>query len=64
MYAAEGTYPELLIVTNGVGVYGGYDASWQRGLSNETRITGYTLSDGSTEGAGHSRSRIRRPSSC
>ena len=40
VYATLGIYDERLDVANGVSVYGGYDASWGRSLSNVTRITG------------------------
>jgi hypothetical protein len=35
-----GVFPEILVLANGVSVYGGYDASWQRSPSNVTKITG------------------------
>ena len=51
VYAAAGTYAEELHVADGVGVFGGYDEVWKRSFSNETRITGAFLSEGSSEGA-------------
>lgn len=40
VYATLGVYPEMLRLANGVSVYGGYDALWQRSPSNVTKITG------------------------
>ncbi|HEY2654889.1 MAG TPA: hypothetical protein VGI55_03810 [Solirubrobacteraceae bacterium] len=36
----EGMFPETLTLADGVSVYGGYDASWQRSPSNITKLTG------------------------
>jgi hypothetical protein len=36
----EGVFPETLPLADGVSVYGGYDASWQRSPSNITKLTG------------------------
>ena len=51
VYATLGIYTERLYVVNGVGVYGGYDTSWKRSLSNQTRITGSPNGVGDTEAA-------------
>lgn len=51
VYVTEGTYPELVQVANGVSVYGGYSASWQRSPANVTKVTGATTSSGDTEAA-------------
>ena len=40
VYAAVGTYPEMLDVANGVSVYGGYTSSWRLSSSQRTIITG------------------------
>ena len=40
VYVTEGVFPETLNVTNGVSVYGGYNATWQRSPANTTKITG------------------------
>ena len=50
VYVTKGVYPETLNVANGVSVYGGYDASWQRSPANVTKITGTTFS-GDSEAA-------------
>jgi hypothetical protein len=51
VYATLGNYSERLTVSNGVGVYGGYDADWNRSLANQTRILGAKNGFGDTEGA-------------
>jgi CARDB len=51
VYATLGDYHEALVVANGVGVFGGYDASWNRSLSNQTRILGARGAFGDTEAA-------------
>ncbi len=39
--AASGTYPERVLLTDGVSVYGGYDPlTWARATTNVTNITG------------------------
>lgn len=43
VYVTEGVFPETLDVPNGVSVFGGYDASWQRSPSHVTKITGEEL---------------------
>jgi CARDB len=50
VYATLGDYHETLYVANAVSVYGGYDASWNRSLSNHTRILATPSS--STQAAG------------
>ena len=40
VYVSTGLYPEVLTVSNGVSVFGGYDGSWQRSTANVTKITG------------------------
>ena len=52
LYVAEGVFPETLKLANGVGVYGGYDATWQRSPSNITKITGTAASAESVDASG------------
>ncbi len=40
VYVSTGLYAEVLTVSNGVSVFGGYDGSWQRATGNVTKITG------------------------
>jgi hypothetical protein len=40
VYVTKGVFPETLDVVNGVNLYGGYDAAWQRSPANVTKITG------------------------
>jgi hypothetical protein len=40
VYVSEGVFNEVLVVRNGVSVYGGYDPSWERSPANLTKITG------------------------
>jgi CARDB len=51
VYAKIGVYPETLIMANGVGVYGGYGAKWQRTLATPTAIIGQSPVFGDTVGA-------------
>jgi hypothetical protein len=51
VYVTLGDYHEALAVSNGVSVFGGYDASWNRSLTNQTRILGAVGAFGDTEGA-------------
>jgi CARDB len=51
VYATLGVYTEILQVSDGVSVYGGYDTSWKRSLSNITKITGASEASGDTSAA-------------
>ena len=36
VYVQAGTYNEVVVLANGVSVYGGYDFNWQRGPYSQT----------------------------
>jgi hypothetical protein len=40
VYVTQGDFKEVLVESNGVSVYGGYDTRWQRSPANVTKITG------------------------
>ena len=42
VYVTEGEFQELLLVADGVSVYGGYDPSWQRSPAYMTKTVSYT----------------------
>src|SRR5207248_9378393 len=50
VYVTEGLFQETLNVANGVSVFGGYDATWQRSPAHITNITG-APTGGDTQGA-------------
>jgi hypothetical protein len=53
VYAAAGTYPQTLVVSDGVSVHGGYSATdWSRSASAVTRVTGGPLADQETKATG------------
>ncbi|HET6869689.1 MAG TPA: CARDB domain-containing protein [Solirubrobacteraceae bacterium] len=52
LYVSEGVFPETLKLASGVGVYGGYDTSWQRSPSNITRITGSSATSDAADASG------------
>jgi hypothetical protein len=52
VYVTGGTFPEVLVVANGVNVFGGYDANWQRSPTNITRITGTAQSPWAADAEG------------